>query len=330
MKKNTLLLWGLILVLAFFVFFLLVKNYTLKKNTGSFTREIGGSYTFTNPILDFELSQEFSNSIISSSSARTFIENIKKDSNIGHISVYFRDLNNGPWIGVEEKEYFSPASMLKTPLLISLFKWAEKDPSVFEKKIVAEDRFFIDVLPQHNSVYSVVKNQKYTLLELATKMIQESDNVAVNILYEEIPQNYIDDLYMNIGVPIIEEDKDILIRIKDMGAFYRVLFNASYLNREDSETVLSILSNTNYTSGLVAGVPEGMEVSHKFGERFSSGVLLNTGLIPKGDIQLHDCGIVYKPKKPYILCVMTRGTDFKKQEQAIATISKFFYEKVSQ
>jgi len=28
-------------------------------------------------------------------------------------------------------------------------------------------------------------------------------------------------------------------------------------------------------------------------------------------VQLHDCGIVYYPETPYLLCVMTKGWNFE-------------------
>lgn len=320
----------IIATLCLLVVFLLFKIDKIKNTSiGVTTREKGGVYTFTNPILDFEIPQEFSNSLVPSSVFRGYVENLKEEYDISHISVYFRDLNNGPWIGVEEKEYFSPASMLKTPLMISLFKWSEHEKSVLDKVVIAEDKFFDNLMPQHNAVDTITRGQSYTLFELATKMIQYSDNVAAKILYEYIPQNFLDDTFTNIGIPIVIKDDDTLVRVKDIAAFHRVLFNASYLNRENSEKALSILSNTTYNNGIVSGVPKEILVAHKFGERFSSGVLLKTGLIPEGDIQLHDCGIVYYPNKPYILCIMTRGTDFKNQEKVIGEISKFIYTKIS-
>lgn len=319
-----------IFVLCLLVIFLLFKIEKIKNiSVGTLTREKGGNYKFTNPILDFEISQEFSNFVIPISSIKKYIDDIKESSGISHISVYFRDLNNGQWIGIEEKEYFSPASMLKTPLLIALLKWSEKDPSVLEEKVVVEDRFFENVVSQHNLVKSVERGSVYSLFDLSKKMIQESDNVATRILYEKIPKKIIDDVYLNIGVPVVKDNEDLLIRVKDMGAFFRVLFNASYLNRENSELALSILSNTSYRSGIVAGVKDNILVSHKFGERFSSDTLLGKGILLDEDIQLHDCGIVYYPNKPYILCIMTRGNDFKKQESAISEISKFVYNQVS-
>jgi hypothetical protein len=42
----------------------------------------------------------------------------------------------------------------------------------------------------------------------------------------------------------------------------------------------------------------------------------------------HDCGIVYYPKHPYLLCVMTQGQDPETLENAIAEISKFTYTQV--
>ena len=111
-----------------------------------------------------------------------------------------------------------------------------------------------------------------------------------------------------------------------MAAFYRILFNASYLNRADSEEVLKILSNTTYRNGIPAGVPENVLVAHKFGERYPTNVENNSQLHM---LQLHDCGIIYYPKRPYILCIMTRGDNLETQQTVIAHISSFIYEKIS-
>jgi hypothetical protein len=66
----------------------------------------------------------------------------------------------------------------------------------------------------------------------------------------------------------------------------------------------------------VAGVPSGTVVAHKFGER----------VLPSKNVkQLHDCGIVYYPQFPYVLCVMTRGNDFVTLQQAIKGVSDIVY-----
>lgn len=51
------------------------------------------------------------------------------------IGIYVRNLNNGPWFGINENEKYSPASMMKVPILITFLKWIEQDSSVLDKKI---------------------------------------------------------------------------------------------------------------------------------------------------------------------------------------------------
>lgn len=330
-QKQIKIILSISALLLIAVIFLLIKLYKDKISTNFFsTREQGGNYIFTNPLLDFELPEGYENSVVSSDKARNFVENIIKKENINHISVYFRDLNNGPWIGINEKEYFSPASMLKTPLLISLLKWSEKDPQVLEKKVVAEKRFFDEALEKNiKTGNDILLGDDYSFFELAKKMIKESDNIATAILYENIPKSYIEDVFTSIGVSFVENGEDKLVRVKDMAGFYRVLFNSSYLNRGNSEMALSILSDTSYSEGLSKGVPKDVVIAHKFGERSYLDFVPENKPINDGDVQIHDCGIIYYPSKPYILCVMTRGSDFKTQEESISKISKFFFNEVA-
>ncbi|MBP9181152.1 MAG: serine hydrolase [Bacteroidia bacterium] len=46
------------------------------------------------------------------------------------ISYYFRDLDNGIWIGINEKEEFAPASLFKLPLMLAILKEAESNPAI--------------------------------------------------------------------------------------------------------------------------------------------------------------------------------------------------------
>ena len=77
---------------------------------------------------------------------------------------------------------------------------------------------------------------------------------------------------------------------------------------------------TSFKDGLLAGVPRDVTVAHKFGSR-------RIGESEK--VQLHDCGIVYAPERPYILCVMTQGSDFTKLAGVIKSISANVYQSVA-
>jgi hypothetical protein len=112
------------------------------------------------------------------------------------------------------------------------------------------------------------------------------------------------------------------ISVEDYAAFFRILFNASYLGHEASEKALALLARVEFTQGLRAGVPAEVEVAHKFGEfRLPAG--------EQQPFQLHDCGIVYASRSPYLLCVMTRGERVEPLPGVIAEVSRTVYESVS-
>jgi len=80
---------------------------------------------------------------------------------------------------------------------------------------------------------------------------------------------------------------------------------------------LEVLSRTRFKNGIKAGISDQATVASKFGER---------GLIDSNAKQLHDCGIVYDGNSPYLLCIMTKGTDWERQATVIQEISKLVFE----
>jgi beta-lactamase class A len=262
-----------------------------------------------------------SGTVLFSKSVNEQVEKIKEQYSLGYISLYFRDLNEGQWAGVNEKEVFSPASLLKVPLLISLLHQAENEPNLLNKKVIISADDLFDRMSQNiNFENNVLVNQEYSIWEITESMIKKSDNTATAALIKNIKNDDIGSVFRSVGVPYKDSISEVDVRVKDYAGFFRILYNASYLNREMSEKALELLTESEYKDGIVAGVPSNIKVAHKFGERSFGD--LNT------DLQLHDCGIVYYPNKPYILCIMTRGNDFKNQAKSIRDLSKYIYGEV--
>ena len=44
--------------------------------------------------------------------------------------------------------------------------------------------------------------------------------------------------------------------------------------------------------------------------------------------QLHDCGIVYYPQHPDLLCVMTKGPDFERLDDIIRGVSQISFAEI--
>lgn len=251
----------------------------------------------------------------------TYIQLQRTAGTVTDAGVYYRDLNNGPWFGIDEQKLFSPGSLLKVPLVIALYKQKEVASDYFDRKIeytggasTAEQDVHVNapITPGHT----------YTVRELSEHMIKESDNNAALLLYQLLGYEATASTYRDLGLDPPSVGTDYQISVRTYATFFRLLFNATYLSKGDSNDALKLLSESDFKDGLVAGVPAGVAVSHKFGERHFQGEVSVE--------QLHDCGIIYEPKRPYILCVMTRGHDVKTLAPVIAQISKIVYTHIAE
>lgn len=282
-----------------------------------FERRIGEYNRLTNPLLECEqfVSNDKNLQLIKYKLTDYIAEETHEKKAVD-ISVYLRDLNNGPWLGIKEKEDFSPASLLKVPIMMCYFKIAETNPEVLNRKIQYErvlSNMPQDIIPKK----TIQIGNVYTIEELIYRMIVYSDNEAATLLLFDIDQDDLDKVYrdLHITIPGLRVKEDFL-SVKDYASFFRILYNASYLNRQMSEKALEILTQTDFSDGILAGLPSGIKVAHKFGERRD----------PYDLVQLHECAIVYYNRSPYLLAVMARGYDVDRLKDIIRGISKIVYE----
>ena len=116
-------------------------------------------------------------------------------------------------------------------------------------------------------------------------MIAFSDNEAKNMILENLDTETLDKIYSDLGIDIPGlRSPDDFMTVKEYSSFFRILYNATYLNKKMSEKALEYLSHSNFSKGLLGKLPADVVVAHKFGER---------GLADSNTKQLHDCGIIY-------------------------------------
>jgi beta-lactamase class A len=245
-----------------------------------------------------------------------YIRSQKAAGVIDDAAIYFRDLNNGPWFGVNEHTAFSPASLLKLPVMMAYFKKAEIEPTLLEKKVTyeASDPLLEQEVVPKNQIQS---GQTYTIGELINRMMVYSDNAALTLLEDTIEPQLIDKVTLDLGVETATDTTPLdFMSVKGYAGLFRILYNASYLEKQYSEKALETMSKSDFKDGIVASVPENVMVSHKFGER----------QLAVNSFQLHDCGIIYWPKSPYLLCIMTRGKEYERLSSFIRQASKIVYD----
>ncbi|MDD5574949.1 MAG: class A beta-lactamase-related serine hydrolase [Candidatus Omnitrophica bacterium] len=289
----------------------------IKKRTPAYLEIRKGGYAFINPLIECESQEVIPELINFKNKIAEFVRAALQNKEALEISVYFRDLNNGPSFSVNENKKFLPASLLKVPIMMAYFKQAETDPSALKKTLTYPGGPPPDYIQYFQAGERLQPGQSYTIEELIRRMIVFSDNEASALLVANDTSTF-NSVQKDLGIEYWEYDQmQGAMSDKSYASFFRVLFNASYLNSEMSEKALALLNESQFPFGLAAGVPAGIKISHKFGERHEKLVM-----------QLHDCGIIYHPRRPYLLCIMTKGGDMETLSRIIQRISRLVYEAV--
>jgi beta-lactamase class A len=296
-------------------------------------RLASGSYQFINPLLscNFSALNIFPQDQAMNGVVTSVINGHKAKGDIAAASAYFADFLTSKFSSTNSDLKFYPSSITKIPIMMAYYELAESSNSILNQKITypvgSED---VNASQETKPAVPLVPGQTYTVENLIERMIKYSDNNAAALLYEAGDRDTITDVYNNLQIPTektVTADNLDFITPQQISTLFRVLYNATYLSRDYSEKALALLSQTDFTQGLVAGVPSGTTVSHKFGI-----VRITTNGVETSR-ELHDCGIFYAPNHPYLLCVMTRGSatspgSLSAMQSTIADVSTAVYNQV--
>jgi len=286
--------------------------------------EYSSSYSYIRPLLMCGLSEEDESARLADLEMDV-TDAIQEYGNAGiTVSVYFRELRSNSWFGVNEEEEYSPASLWKLPLMMTYLKLEEMESDVFENDFYYAEDLGLNDYQNYIPEEAIAVGNAYSTDDLLEKMIVYSDNNAAGLLEQRLIETgdlwYL--VYNDIGlrIPIHIEPMTEFISPKAYSYFFRVLYNSTYLTDANSEKALELLSRDRFEDGIAASVPVEIPVSQKFGER---KLVVGDEVL---ETELHDCGIVYFPKDPYILCVMTKGdAEFEQLSAIIQHVSQVVY-----
>jgi beta-lactamase class A len=265
----------------------------------------------TKPLLFADLNCESPELSSLKEKLNTTIAQLKSEGTLEKASVYFKELNNLNWIQAGDASEYYPASMLKIAILLNVLKVSEAKSGFLDQQLQLTNTTGFGVMEKPSK--PLEKGKFYTVRELLEAMILRSDNDATSVLFGVIDEAEYTDMYSKLNIPQPDPD-DFFYRMSpaNMAKFYRVLYNVSYLNETNSEYALKLLTQTEFSGGLAAGIPSGAKVAHKFGEHFTEG----------NAKQFHDSGIVYFNGSAYVVVIMTEGKELPKLEQAVSKLSE--------
>jgi beta-lactamase class A len=253
-------------------------------------------------------------------SLASFINERINQHKIIDASVYLIDLRSKRTLGFHEDEEYAPASLLKVSILLAYLKQVEVNPHLKSFALRNNIGPHATMSQYFSHKEKLTPDTFYSADDLANRMIRYSDNQAMSLLFELLGKDALNRTVLDLGITMPNVDGKELISPKEYATYFLTLYNATYVNKHLSQDALALLTQSDFTQGLMGGVPSSITIAHKYGER------------EEGDIkQLHDCGIIYFPKSPYLLCIMTKGTDMNNLAETIKAVSHIVYEeKVSE
>ena len=272
-------------------------------------------FFYTNPLLDCE--PNFNYLPPFKKEVETYINDKIQKAKVKRVSVYFRQLNNGYSFGINENWKYAPASLTKVSTMIQVLHEAESDHSILKKELT-----FSETVGKKDSSRAMPTRLKigesYPIVNLLVEMIVRSDNQPAH-MFEQYFGNR--DLWktplQNLGVNVrYSAGKNHVISPKEYSSLFRVLYNASYLNRSSSTVALDLLCRTTFRNGIIAGISnDSIRVANKYGSAFIDE-----------SIQLHETAIVYLKGSPYLISIMTEGDNAAELKNILRGISKIVYD----
>ncbi|MBI4802145.1 MAG: serine hydrolase [Elusimicrobia bacterium] len=250
----------------------------------------------------------------------TSLENIAYNYG-GHVGVYLKDLNSGRSWEYNPDRLFASASLIKLPIMASLFEKIKSGALTLDTQIRLTRR---DRTGGSGSLKWVRDGTSLSVMELIHKMITESDNTATRMLIDYAGLNYFQREFEKLGLVytrIYPEGlslsagrvaRENYTTAREMAGLLERIYKGKLIDRTSSEAMLDFLKQNKSKTRLRKGLPIGWEIGHK------------TGLLRQS---CHDVGIVFSPRGDYIIAVLTGDVpDYASAKTFIAKVAKLTYE----
>lgn len=224
----------------------------------------------------------------------------------GTYGIYFQDLNSSDHFEIKGSEKFTAASLIKLPVLLTLYRESEAG------RINLETIYSLQAVDKRNGAGALqykANGFQISYRKLAEAMGQQSDNTAFAVISRILGDDKIQSTIDSLGMKNTSFT-ETLTTPNDVGLFFRKLYKEKIVSNKSRDEILGFLTNTIWEERIPAGIPKGIEVSHKIGSEI--GVI-------------SDAGIVFAPQ-PFILVIMSQEANEIEAGKALPEITKKIYE----
>jgi beta-lactamase class A len=226
-------------------------------------------------------------------------------------SVYVVDYHSNFFMGINESEMFTAASVNKLPIMAALYNEAQNGTINFDQVITLQPEDIQDY--GTGSIRYDPPGTTYTVKTLVRLMMQKSDNTAAFLL-----GNYV------VGLPAVQSiinswgltQTDMAnnkTSNKDMELLLRKIYGNNVANPALTAEMLGFTRDSDFENRIPGDLPKDVTVYHKTGDG--------------GTGEVHDVGIVIHGNTTYYMGILTSNAgDADAASKLEAKISKIVYD----
>ncbi len=218
----------------------------------------------------------------------------------GTVGLVIEDLDTQWEIAFNEDTLIPSASLVKVPIMLSCF-YAAQDGKINLKDTISLKSS--DKVAGSRVLGREPAGSVFTVEELFSPMITQSDNAAANILIDFLGFDTLNSYFKKIGLRNTNiarkmmdfkerrEGEENYTTAADMAYLLEGLYSKKFLNKDVSEKCLVLLGQQKINDRIPKKLPKGTFVVHKTGlEKYVC----------------HDAGIVFTDKGNFLICVLAK------------------------
>jgi beta-lactamase class A len=235
----------------------------------------------------------------------------------GVYGLYIIRLENGSSYGVNEFEIFEAASLIKLPVMAAMYMQTESGDLDLETKHTLEAD---DKVGGAGSLINRPVGYTLTYKDLVRLMGKQSDNTAFNIARNILGDDEIEIVIGRTGMVSTSLSENETTPY-DVGTFFEELWRENIVSEESRDAMLEFLTDTIYEDHLAAGIPDDIQVAHKYGREVH--VVNDAGIIfadePSGSETLQG-------RRPFIIVIMSKGVVESEADEVVPELAGMVYE----
>ena len=231
-----------------------------------------------------------------------------------------KNLKTGEKFVYNENVIVPSASLIKIPIMMETLRQVKEGKLLLAQRIVVQDNIKVPF-----SILNLLESgNSYSLKDVLTLMIIQSDNTAANILMDIVGMKNVNNYIRSLGlkntvlqrkmmdVNARKEGRENITTAMDMAKLLEIIYKGNKDNNPYSLIMKNILKNQLDNSMMRLYIPDDITIAHKTGDL---------------DGISHDVGIVYLENVDYILCNLNWDAVTNNfARESVGKVSKIVYD----